>query len=647
MAVTGVESGFLFYDGTAITRLVPGPEEWEPEQAPPFTLSMYHLFRKPVLIPEFFPGQTMRIFRRGADMPVCWISTNHQSPMDILPLTCSTTNHLSHHNSSPLTHIPLHHYRIPSPIALPYVEGSLGSRAAGIRRRDALPSHVHDTEIHALEMWYRFVIGCVYYSWSWYEVGRVRQLDCLGGLDLTQARADPIWIWLTTLQRPISGRPMSRELGYGIRDIGMILVEPPGLCTTTLEGVNQRVIELSSTVDEEDEIIYSQLDDARVLTGGRRPQSEIVEVKGADQEEKTVDFRSCLKTDYQRRGKQELPEEDGSKYLDWNYDCSYCTKMAPKGRPPRTTRSRPVTTTPPPVTTTPHMSQTLLPPPRVTSAHCKPYLYFVKLLQVCFPTILLGCKSMARGMIALCGSAPIKTYEMSTRYSSGVRECGQRGPSGFRGWKLLLHIVICTDSDLLLARGNTFRSDEDRLKLDELMALYITLVNVQDDAEMFDVNALNGEEVFVVGQNENVVKEVVDVAQVSTAATTVIITTEELTLAQGHEALKTSKPKVKGVVIQELGESTTTKSSQLSSQQSQDKGKGIWIEPVEPMKKKDQISFYEETALKLQAKFDEEVRLARDKAEKEKEANIALIETWDDIHAKIDADHQLDERFQA
>ncbi|GJU16631.1 hypothetical protein Tco_1144597 [Tanacetum coccineum] len=32
---------------------------------------------------------------------------------------------------------------------------------------------------------------------------------------------------------------------------------------TTLEGVNQRVIELATTVDQEDEIIYSQLDDAR------------------------------------------------------------------------------------------------------------------------------------------------------------------------------------------------------------------------------------------------------------------------------------------------------------------------------------------------------------------------------------------------
>ncbi|GJX23081.1 hypothetical protein Tco_0227526, partial [Tanacetum coccineum] len=61
----------------------------------------------------------------------------------------------------------------------------------------------------------------------------------------------------------------------------------------------------------------------------------------------------------------------------------------------------------------------------------------------------------------------------------------------------------------------------------------ITLVSVQDDAdkEMFDVDDLNGEEVFVAGQNENVVEEVVDAPQVSTAATTVTITTEEITLA--------------------------------------------------------------------------------------------------------------------
>ncbi|GKB73658.1 hypothetical protein Tco_0935070 [Tanacetum coccineum] len=112
-------------------------------------------------------------------------------------------------------------------------------------------------------------------------------------------------------------------------------------------------------------------------------------------------------------------------------------------------------------------------------------------------------------------------------------------------------------------RINAIDADED-----------ITLVNVQDDVdnEMFDVNALNCEEVFIAGQNENV---------------------------------------------------------------------------FENMKKKVQIMLDEEDTLKLQAKFDEEERLAREKAKKEKEANIALIEEWDDIQAKIDADHQLAERLQA
>ncbi|GKG38599.1 hypothetical protein Tco_0460311 [Tanacetum coccineum] len=72
-------------------------------------------------------------------------------------------------------------------------------------------------------------------------------------------------------------------------------------------------------------------------------------------------------------------------------------------------------------------------------------------------------------------------------------------------------------------RINAINADED-----------ITLVSVQDDAdkEMFDVDTLNGEEVFVAGQNENVVEEIVDVAQVNTAATNVTITTEEITLVQ-------------------------------------------------------------------------------------------------------------------
>nr|GEV90753.1 hypothetical protein [Tanacetum cinerariifolium] len=291
-------------------------------------------------------------------------------------------------------------------------------------------------------------------------------------------------------------------------------------------------------------------------------------------------------------------------------------------------------------------------------------------------------------------------------------------------------------NDSLLARGNTLQSDEDSLKLNEMIALCtalqnkvldlekttttqrneiaslktrvkklekknriddidaeeeITLVCVQDevvsndaDKEMFDVNVLDGEEVFVAEQKAdvkivndevNVVEEEAevintakliinaaqdsvagDIVSTTSAATTIsaattttstITTVDDITLAQALEGIKSTKPKEKGIVIQELGESTTTK----SSQQSHDKGKGILIEPViepvKPMKMKDQLRLDDEAALKLQAAFDEEERLAREKAKKVEEANIALIKTWDDIQAKIDADHQLAERMQA
>nr|GEW79069.1 hypothetical protein [Tanacetum cinerariifolium] len=163
----------------------------------------------------------------------------------------------------------------------------------------------------------------------------------------------------------------------------------------------------------------------------------------------------------------------------------------------------------------------------------------------------------------------------------------------------------------------------------------ITLVNDQVDAEIFDVSDLGGEEVFVAEQDV-----------VSTDATTV--TAEELTLAQALEALMTSKPKVRGIVIQEQeepGKFTTT--TTIPKQKSQDKGKGIMVEETIKPKKKDQIRLDEEAALKLQAEFDEEQILAREKAKKELEANISLIETWDDVQAKIDADHQLAKRLQA
>ncbi|GJZ44427.1 hypothetical protein Tco_0591682 [Tanacetum coccineum] len=158
---------------------------------------------------------------------------------------------------------------------------------------------------------------------------------------------------------------------------------------------------------------------------------------------------------------------------------------------------------------------------------------------------------------------------------------------------------LCEDASKQERRINTIDVDKD-----------ITLVNVQDAVDNRFSNLL--QQLFT-------------------------IITAENTLAQAlkHKHFKTQG---EGIVFQEP--STTTTITTISSQQSQDKGKGIMIEePVKPMKKKVQTMLDEEAALKLQAEFDEEERLAREKAEKEKEANIALIEERDDIQAKIDANH--------
>ncbi|GJR00146.1 putative ribonuclease H-like domain-containing protein [Tanacetum coccineum] len=193
----------------------------------------------------------------------------------------------------------------------------------------------------------------------------------------------------------------------------------------------------------------------------------------------------------------------------------------------------------------------------------------------------------------------------------------------------------------LTARVESFRDEEslgeDASKQGRINAIDadvdITLVNDQDDADMFDVNTLTGDEVL---------------AEQEVAGKDVNLTVDEVTLAQALAALKSVKPKVKANVVKEpsvpvsaastkLGTSTTTTTTSLQPSQAkvQDKGKGIMVEEHVKMKKKDQISFDEQEAKRLQAEFNEEERLAREKDK----ANVALTEEWDDIQAKVDADY--------
>ncbi|GJY59611.1 hypothetical protein Tco_0459503 [Tanacetum coccineum] len=186
-----------------------------------------------------------------------------------------------------------------------------------------------------------------------------------------------------------------------------------------------------------------------------------------------------------------------------------------------------------------------------------------------------------------------------------------------------------------------------------------------DYAKMFDIDDLHGDEVIVdmaVGEkHEKSVK--IDEREVSTgvedsAAPTILVTTadegvtaakidefaptsaptaviDELTLAQTLIEIKvakpkavttaatttTTRPKARGVVVQEPSEFKTTTSFHKDHNL-----KGLWTKAKPNM-----------------TKLIEEEKMAR---KKEEEANIALIESWENTQAMMKADKLLAERLQ-
>ncbi|GJX92680.1 hypothetical protein Tco_0347266 [Tanacetum coccineum] len=137
----------------------------------------------------------------------------------------------------------------------------------------------------------------------------------------------------------------------------------------------------------------------------------------------------------------------------------------------------------------------------------------------------------------------------------------------------------------LKARVESFRDEEslgdDASKQERINAIDanedITLVNDQDDADMFDVNTLTSDEVL---------------AEQEVAAKDVNLTVDEVTLAQLLATLKSVKPKVKANVVEKPSIPVSVASTKISATTTtttptiiisvpkppQDKGKGINIE---------------------------------------------------------------------
>ncbi|GJS78205.1 retrovirus-related pol polyprotein from transposon TNT 1-94 [Tanacetum coccineum] len=194
--------------------------------------------------------------------------------------------------------------------------------------------------------------------------------------------------------------------------------------------------------------------------------------------------------------------------------------------------------------------------------------------------------------------------------------------------------------------SNQGRSIED-IDKDAKISLVDETQGRSDDAEMFNTDNLIGNEVFakndMIEKDQDVIpKEVSTAAPFTTVVSSPVITERTTTIAPS------TIPKAKGITFRDAGESITKIPTSVSSSSIKDKGKAKMDKPEVPLKKKDQIALDEEMDRNLEAQiqveFIEEERLSR---KKEEEANIALIESWDNTQAMMEADFELAQRLQA
>ncbi|GJV36254.1 hypothetical protein Tco_1408731 [Tanacetum coccineum] len=236
-----------------------------------------------------------------------------------------------------------------------------------------------------------------------------------------------------------------------------------------------------------------------------------------------------------------------------------------------------------------------------------------------------------------------------------VKKLERKKKSRTHGLKRLYKVGLSAridSSDDEASLGDQEDASKQGMKIHDIDADEDIILENVHDANMFRVHDLDGDEVFVETE-EPVVNAATTTSTIPVSAAK-DLSDVDMTLAQALAELKSTKPKAvttaatttttavtrpkaKGLVIQEQEQASTPITS------SKDKGKGIMVEEPLKMKKKDQVLFDEQEAIRLQAQFDEEERIAREK----EEANAALIAQWNDIQDKVETDYELAQRLQA
>nr|GEV65447.1 hypothetical protein [Tanacetum cinerariifolium] len=205
--------------------------------------------------------------------------------------------------------------------------------------------------------------------------------------------------------------------------------------------------------------------------------------------------------------------------------------------------------------------------------------------------------------------------------------------------------VPTQSNDPPLSRVNTLRSKEDSLKLKELMEICTKLSNrvlnlkTTKTAQAKEISSLNKRVKILKKKRRSRTNGLKRLYKIRLSARAEFSADEENIFGandqddtlmfdvdkdlQGEKVVveETSRPKAKGIVMQEPSEATKT--TIIPPIKSQDKGKDIMVEEPLKMKKIDQISFDEQEAKRLQAEIDEQDRLAAEEAQKALEANNA------------------------
>nr|GEY62165.1 putative ribonuclease H-like domain-containing protein [Tanacetum cinerariifolium] len=205
-----------------------------------------------------------------------------------------------------------------------------------------------------------------------------------------------------------------------------------------------------------------------------------------------------------------------------------------------------------------------------------------------------------------------------------------------------------------LGRRKVFKHERKNLKSQQMFE--DNVLDKDDDTEMIVEDKGNGEKGGSTAETVSTARPNISAARPkdSTAepktppTTTTLFNDEDVTIANTLVKMKNQKAKEKRIAFKDTGDSarpirSITTLQPLPTIDLKDKCKGI-LQESEPVKKskkmdQDQIQRDAEVALKIQADLNEETGTERER--QEEASKDALAEMYDEVQAKIDADHEL------